>query len=591
MSERVVAIGLFREAVQRLGEGQTATAARLADRARELFLTAADLDGACAAALLRGRTALRVGRLTEAADWLGWAREEALRRGLEPRVLAATAELAILAEMQGNLPTAVAAHRGVLERQRARDDNLGIAMAAGNVARLLPMIAPNSDAGIHEARALLAEALERFQEGPHEAGIANTMICLGNMERVSGDLAAARSLFEQVALLAPSPAVQPMRALAQQNLGHVLRDVGDYRPAVAAYRQAQALADALGDGHLARQATLSRAMTEAHMLPLAAPLAAVEALAQALPAVGDTAEPALVQLNLARLLGLGGSYRKALALARAAELQLRRGRDPSRVEEAIAVRALVALHAGDARVAHKWLRQRRAPATPALGRQRWLLRAAVALRELDLVGFDAAQAALGPDGTWAELAANAALLVQRAALAGVDGSADAQPLIDAAERRAAVLELTHLRLGLATAKLWLGEDAVAAALAAVAEQTAAGLGWVDLAAHSRAVQALCSAALPEAVRLGRNGAAQERGTAWSAAMCLDAAAAIRAGDSAALLAAVTGLRESGDSFRGLLFLASHGARQSPPTARRVLATVEGCGVFVPPWLRRAGGRA
>ena len=71
---------------------------------------------------------------------------------------------------------------------------LAVFHGAGNVARLLPKVAGHVPEVRAEARALLTEAQERFREGPHEAGIANSLICIGDLDRGDRQLDAALAL-------------------------------------------------------------------------------------------------------------------------------------------------------------------------------------------------------------------------------------------------------------------------------------------------------------------------------------------------------------------------------------------------------------
>jgi tetratricopeptide (TPR) repeat protein len=589
LSERPVAIGLFREAVVRFSEGKTTTASRLADRARELFLAAGDIDGACAAALLRGRAALRASRYSEATEWFLWARNEANRRGLEPRVLAATSELAVLAELQGDGLGAVAAHRGVLEQQRTRDDNLGIAMAAGNVARLLPRVAGHTPEIILEARELLTEALQRFRDGPHEAGIANTLICFGDLERAEGKLDEAQRLFHEVVDLVPSPAVQPMRLLAMHNLGNVMRQVGDYTRALESYRAALALAETLGDVRSARRAAVSVAMSHAMTAPVTQSVVALERVSAGLAGTEDRAAEAIVSVNQAQLLAASGEMNAALARFEVAHRYYTQKSDRPLVDELDLAVASVSFSASSDRRAQKLIR-RAAPgewASPALAREALLLRAQVAFRRMDLVDFDAAVAALGDARSWQETVGVAALCVERAAFGGVDTGPALEPMLQRALDSGARVDAVALRLAQANAALWLGDTARAEAIATAVQREATTLGRVLLALRARMVRGLARGGpmdarkwQAESDRLRAAGAAVPAG--WAGA-----AAALGTRDDVAFQRHLDAVREAGDE-RQRLFLLVWRATLGPPTvAGHAVATLEQAGLAVPPWLRKA----
>ena len=583
MSERPVAIGLFREAVLRFGEGKTTTASRLADRARELFLAAGDVDGACAAALLRGRSALRAARYPEAAEWLSWARDEANRRGLEPRVLAANSELAVLAELQGDLLSAVAAHRGVLERQRVRDDSLGIAMAAGNVARLLTRVAGHQLPIVTESRALLDEALQRFRDGPHEAGIANTLICIGDLDRADGKLDQALKLFQEVVDLPPTPSVQPMRLLALHNLGNVLRQMGDYVRASDAFLGAVAMAETLGDVRSTRRARTSLAMTRAMNGPLRIAVQELTTLRAGLGPAEEAAR-AILAMNEAQLHLAAGNVKLANGnLLQARRHDTERGDRPMLDEIALVIASLALLSTSD-RLVFKEIRRRKV-ATPSVVRERQLLRAQAAFRRLDLDDFDAAVVALGQAASWQEAVGIGAACVERAALAGLDSIDGLEQMAGLAVQRGARVDYLQIRLAQAHAALWLGDLKRAAAWADEVQGEAATLNRRIMALSARMVNAFAggqalaaNAWRDEAKRLRDLGAVVP--AAWS-----DAAAAVALRDDDALDGAIRTLHQAGDEFHKLFLLAWRAAYGPPELAALAATLLETAGVFVPPWLR------
>ncbi len=590
MSERPIAIGLFREAVLRFGEGKTAIASRLADRARELFLAAGDIDGACAAALLRGRAALRAGRYAEATEWLLWARAEANRRGLEPRVLAATSELAVLAELQGDLMSAVAAHRGVLERQRLREDNLGIAMAAGNVARLLPKVAGHVTSIVAESRELLTEALQRFRDGPHEPGIANTLICLGDLDRSGGKLDEALRLFQEVVDLPATAGIQPMRLLALQNLGNVLRQMGDYVRAMEAFRGATAMADLLGDVRSARRAAMSLAMTQAMMGPVGDAVRSLQRVATAISTSEDQAGEAFVALNLAQLHAAAGQMDVALAQLREAHRAFVARADRPMTDEVDLAVATVSLLASSDRLAQKQMRRRKG-VRPASARERLLLRAQVAWRRLDLGDFDATVTELGLAESWQEAVGIGALCVERAALSGVDTTAGLDEMAQLATRREARVDYLTLRLAQANAALWLGDRARAEAWAGEVQDEAHRLGRRILELRARMVFACAGGRAIVAATWQKEAEVLADAKAVVPASWLGATAALATLDDTAMDLHIRTLHEAGDE-RHKLFLLAWRAAYGPPTFAAVaVLSLETAGIFVPPWLRVAAEMA
>ncbi len=583
MSERPIAIGLFREAVLRFGEGQTATASRLADRSRELFLLAGDVDGACAAALLRGRAALRAARYPEAAHWLQWARDEAFRRGLVPRVLSASSELAVLAELQGDLLGAVAAHRDVLDQQRQRDDNLGIAMAAGNVARLLPRVAGHTPQIVGEARELLADALQRFRDGPHDAGIANSLICIGDLDRADGKLDDAQRLFQEVIEMTPTSGVQPMRLLAMHNQGSVLRQMGDYLPAIAAYEAAHALAVALGEVRSARRARTALLMTEAMSGPLDKSLTALVAMGGDLVGSDEDVAKAVLWMNESHLYAASGQMDVAMWCLKDAHRIFKQRADRVMLDEADLAIAAIALMTSSDRRAQKQTRRRKSQSVNA-NRERQLLRAQVAFRRLDLRDFDETVEALGTAKSWQEAVGIGALCVERAALAGVDNTAGLDPMAELALERGARVDYLTLRLAQANAALWLGNLQQAEAWSAEVATEAAVLGRPFLDLGARLVYGAASGNAIDAASWQKEATRWREFTAIVPAAWCDALASIETLDDGLFEEQIKTLHEAGDERSKLFFFALRAARGPRDIVVLAVQNFTGAGIFVPPWL-------
>jgi tetratricopeptide (TPR) repeat protein len=351
--ERAVAVELFRQASSRLHQGQLLVAARLSERARDVFQGIGDAEGACASASQLGRVRLRQGRLDDAHACFAWAREEAARRGLQARELAALTELGALHELSGQLPQAVAIHREVLERQRQRDDNLGIAIAAGNVGRLLPRLAPRHHEGQDpaqalqdDARALLDEARQRFEVGGSVPGVANTWICLGDLERAAGRLDAAELAFAQV--VERTREGQPgLHALALLNLGHVQRDRGQVTEALATFTTSATVAAGIGDRQGMARARLALTMLGADSRPLhetEADFASVEADFRAL---GQPAGALTAAVNRAAILCRLGQLPEGRRLLETGRSQLESQGDRLATLEVTLALADIALTQGD----------------------------------------------------------------------------------------------------------------------------------------------------------------------------------------------------------------------------------------------------
>ena len=180
-TERQVAQALWREARERMAQGELAVAVRLAERARAAFWRAGEIEHACSAACLESRVRTRLGQTAAAREALLWAADQATRRGLRPLLLTVRTDLAALDEASGDLSGALAAHRDVLAQQQALGNRAGSAVAAANIGRLLTRVSPGL-AG--EARTLLGQALGQFLADGHVDAAANARICLGDLEQI-----------------------------------------------------------------------------------------------------------------------------------------------------------------------------------------------------------------------------------------------------------------------------------------------------------------------------------------------------------------------------------------------------------------------
>lgn len=555
---RAVAVGLFKEASANMAQGKLTVAARLAGRAREVFLTAGDVDGACAAASLEGRIEARAGRLQIARDSFAWAVEEAERRGLEARALSALTELGTLAELTGDLQAAVAIHRQVLERQRKRQDEQGVAVAAGNVGRLLPRLAPgrsDAESAQAEARALLDEARQRFEAAGNAAGAANAWMCLADLERSAGRLQAAAQAFEAVAQTTEQAGLHALAAVAHLNLGHVRRDRGDLDGALTAYQTSRDLALRLGDRLSVARADQALAMAKAD---IDAPEVTEQAFARVeaeFRAIGQPAGALSAAVNRAAVLCRRGRLVQGADLLDKARVELQAGGERlGAVEVTLALAEVrmaqglpaeaVTLLAGLPAVAHQG----------RLGIRQALLRARLAVVALDLIEADR-QLALLPAEVSASEAFSAKLITcELGTLRGDRAVADQLVALQAelagpGTRREAAAVLTarahdaFWRGDLTSAELLAGE--VQAAWRALGEPLP---GWQVQALLWRI--AVLQGGRPDPVQLEAQRQAVEAAGARDAAVLLDilaASVAVRDGSAEAgiLPATLARLESSG----------------------------------------------
>ncbi len=277
-------VGLFEQARSRLAAGELDVAGRLALRAREVFVDAGANDDACAAASLQGRILLRGGDLSSALVASAWAYDHAESNDLVSRALGALTEMGAIRELAGDLDAAFACHDEVLARQRTLADDVGVATAAGNVGRLLVRMLATD-----RARELLQESLDLFRRSKRDAGVANALICLGDLSRVEGRLAAAAQAFGEAYETAQAARLPELATLARLNEGYVQRDRGNAGDAIEAFRDSHALAMSLGDHAGIARARLGEAMARADCDQPEAAIEAFDAAEAAFRKAGITA--------------------------------------------------------------------------------------------------------------------------------------------------------------------------------------------------------------------------------------------------------------------------------------------------------------
>lgn len=333
MAERDVGVELFKQAEQRAAAGDTAVAARLASRARDVLMDAQDPDSACAAASLEAHIHMRSGDLASANAAIDWALAEAEQRGLISRQLSALSDKGALLEMVGDLSAAVAAHRQVLDVQRTIDNPLGVAAATGNVGRLLTRLL-RAD----EASALLDESLRLYREADNEPGVINALICIGDLERGRGELQAAEAAFGQAIDRCTDGRFAPLRAVALLNYGHILRDRGRAEEAIEAFGDSRVLSTHVGDLRGVARARLAEAMALADSQTPARSLEAFTEAEQAFLTIGQPAGALAATVNRSAVLCRVGRLTEGRdGLAHARTLLLRMGDEQAALEVGLAL--------------------------------------------------------------------------------------------------------------------------------------------------------------------------------------------------------------------------------------------------------------
>lgn len=354
MEDREVAIGLMASAQERLEQGELTVAAKLAERARDLFASAQELKSACGAALAAGHARMRGGDLASAREAFEWARAEATAHGLKQQQLAATTDLGALMEVGGDLEAALAMHQHVLRQAREDSDPMALANAAGNVGRLLTRLFRYD-----EAESLLQESLVGFDALDNDAGRANAHICLGDLRRADGKNAEAEAHFEQAAALSDPQRLTPLRAMALLNLGHLRRERGELAPALEAFAESAALAEGIGDLQGLARARMAEGMTLADR---AEPKEALERFEKAEAAFVEMGQPGAAlaaSVNKAAVQCRLGKLAEGHALLESARTVLTHIGDLRAVQEVTFALCEVALGMGDAAQAEALLEETR----------------------------------------------------------------------------------------------------------------------------------------------------------------------------------------------------------------------------------------
>ncbi|MBM4343488.1 MAG: tetratricopeptide repeat protein [Deltaproteobacteria bacterium] len=380
-------------AVHEAEAGRFAMACQLAGQAVAGFVRDRAFEEAHKTRMFQGRLAQQAGDLGLAQDVLRAGLHDARRRGSDRQACEAMTELGGVLELAGDLREAVALHREVMASRQGTDDGLVLAIAKGNVARLVTRLAPaeRRREAQQEARSLLLEAGELFVTHGRPGYAAQVLVTLGDQERTEGNLEAARQAFADALAVAERAGHLPVLPMALLNLGLVLRDLGRTADARQRFDEAATVAVKLGDRLQLARIHLAQAMTDADRLPpadVAALFAGVEA---EFNAIGQSAGGLPARANRAAALARAGRYSQSLAVTRKLRAQLWHAGDRlGAVEVDIAVCELL-LSMGDRtafEVAFAALRCADLP--PRFGQRLNLLAARQALRALDLAAADRA---------------------------------------------------------------------------------------------------------------------------------------------------------------------------------------------------------
>ncbi|MCO4762240.1 MAG: tetratricopeptide repeat protein [Myxococcales bacterium] len=427
MEEREVAIALVESARERLSAGELTLAAKLADRARDIFIEVSEAKSACGAAAVAGHARMRGGDLAGARAAFEWVKAEAQERGLVPQELSASTDLGALMELGGDLEGALALHQDILSKCRFHADEVGTANAAGNVGRLLTRMVRHD-----EAEGLLQESLDRFQTLGHNAGQANAHICLGDLRRAVGESAQAEVHFERASELTDAAELAPLRAMALLNIGHLRRERGDLAGALGSFTSSAGLAESLGDAQGVARARLAEGMVLADRAEPQEALDCFEQAESAFVEIGQPGAALAASVNKAAVQCRLGKLKEGQEVLESARTVLSHIGDQQAVHEVGFALCEVALGLGDAGRAEALLAE---TPTEDLG-ARLQLRGQLVSARLAMRGLlfeQSAAAAVLPDELDATPGERFAVDLVQAELAILSGAPDAEHRVDALE--------------------------------------------------------------------------------------------------------------------------------------------------------------
>lgn len=387
MSQLPTPSQLFAQARQSLQNGHTEAAIRLASAARTAFAAAGAHDHAVRSAILQSRCEAAAGLLEPAADTLHQAMAHAERFATPAEALAARSELGVLQEQMGQLLEALATHRAVLEAQEGRKDRLGTALAAANVARLLPRAAlpEHRKQARKDAQDLLLQSGRMFIECGKSGLAAQALVVVGDQLRAEGEFTKARAVLRDAQRSAELAGDLRVQASATLNLVYVLRDLGDREGANLACQQAKHLAEVGHDKLAALQASQARLLLTSGELPAPKTVEFIQDTLLRFEEAGYAAASLPLRANLGLAMARTGQLRQAIRILQGVRADLGRAGERLALSEVDLALAELYWTCGDEASAVAMLA--RLPAeqvSPKLRNTLALLQARRALAHLDL---------------------------------------------------------------------------------------------------------------------------------------------------------------------------------------------------------------
>ena len=468
--ELEVAKGLIANARQRLDANQLDAAMRLAERARDLFFGADDVQGACTGARLAAVARSRRGDFGGARELYEWIAEEGAANELHGWVATARTELGNLAEMSGDLHIARGEHVAAEAAANASGRDDLVAMTRGNLGRVRQRLGELDLA--HED---FITALDRFVAAGSPMGAINARICIGDVCRQLGKLEEASEAFDLAWNEARAVGHERLEALAALNVGHSARDLGRRDQAARAFSRTLELGESTGDDHLLGGGHLGLGLLLAETGPAEDALAQFEAAERAFLAAGQVSNVVACAVNAAAITCRLGDLADGRARMERALLVLESASDARGAAEVRLALAEVALAMADAASAEEFIAAADADEHgPRVQRRAGLLGLRLALRSMEMETAFALRATvgrLGDDLSVSERFAFDLVEVELDLLSGARGVLDrAVGVADGLDARATPREAAAAAATVGAVALWLGAyDLAAEKLAAAAE--------------------------------------------------------------------------------------------------------------------------
>ncbi len=460
--ELEVAKGLIASARQRLDANQLDAAMRLAERARDLYFGADDVQGACTGARLAAVARSRRGDLGGARELYEWIADEAGHTDLQGWVATARTELGNLAELTGDLLIARREHLAaeVAAGASGRDDL--IAMTRGNLGRVRQRLGE-----LELALADFDAALARFQAAGSAMGAINARICIGDVCRQLGRIDEASAAFDQAWSEARAVGHERLEALAALNVGHAARDLGRRDQAARAFARTLELGEATGDEHLLGGGRLGLGLLLAETGPAEEALAQFEAAEQAFLAAGQLSNVVACAVNAAAITCRLGALADGRGRMERALSVLENVADARGAAEVRLALAEVALAMSEASSAESFIADANADEHgPRVQRRAGMLGLRLALRSMEIetaLALRATVTGLGEDLSVSERFALDLIEVEIDLLTGTRGVLDrAVGVADGLDARTTPREAAAAAATVGAVALWLGAFDLAA---------------------------------------------------------------------------------------------------------------------------------